>query len=58
MDKPMCQTCGREKKPIGRDAPDVMAMDLCGHDCPGYLEEPKPSTRWPGEEGDRTGGDV
>jgi len=44
-----CRVCHLRKKPIGRDAPSVMANSLCDRDCPGYYEEPHPGFLWPGE---------
>lgn len=44
-----CLTCGLRKKPIGRSAPLEMANGLCDDECPGYREEPRPGSLWPGE---------
>lgn len=41
-----CETCGRRKKPIGRDSSD---NGLCDQDCHGYYDSPVPTYRWPGE---------
>jgi hypothetical protein len=45
----VCKVCGRQKKPIGRDAPLAMANGLCDSECEGYYNEPKPGYLWPGE---------
>jgi hypothetical protein len=42
-----CESCGLEKKPVGRSAP--LEMYLCNQDCPGYYNDPKPGSLWPGE---------
>lgn len=49
-----CATCGYMKKPIGRSRP--LGVVYCEptlfelHDgCPGYYEDPKPGSLWPGE---------
>jgi hypothetical protein len=53
----ICTTCGKPKKPIGRDAPIRMAGSLCDYDCPGYNQVPYPGQLWPGETlEDLTGG--
>ncbi len=44
---PDCLVCKQRKHPIGRDAP--AASSYCGHDCPGYTQEPRPGHLWPGE---------
>ena len=42
-----CTTCGRTKKPIGRDS---MSNDGCTREeCDGYSAEPYPGCLWPGE---------
>lgn len=43
---PVCDTCGRRKKPLGRDSAD---NGLCGTDCPGYAQGAIPGHLWPGE---------
>lgn len=49
-----CATCGRTKKPIGRDA-GIAHNSFCAGDhpgekgCPGYRQEPYPGDLWPGE---------
>jgi hypothetical protein len=43
---PQCRTCGRIKKPRGRDSMD---NGRCDSDCPGYKEDPAPGHLWPGE---------
>jgi hypothetical protein len=48
-----CRACGRRKKPWGRSAPLEMCNGLCDQDCEGYLAEPFPPTRWPGEACDK-----
>lgn len=45
-----CLTCGKRKKPIGRDAAPAIANSLCDQDCPGWREEPYPGDLWPGEK--------
>lgn len=45
-----CTTCGRRKKPIGRDAAAAMANGLCDDDCDGYRKDPLPGELWPGEK--------
>ena len=43
-----CATCGRRKKPIGRDAPP--SWHGCDHhECDGYMDAPYPPSLWPGE---------
>ena len=48
-----CTVCGRRKAPRGRSVPDAMASGLCtmGPDfqCPGYDEDPRVGSLWPGE---------
>lgn len=44
-----CQTCGLRKSPVGRSVPLPMANSLCDFECPGYREEPRPGSLWPGE---------
>lgn len=57
-----CTTCGRRKKPVGRDAPTAMANGLCDRECLGYREAPDPGHLWPNEklpgEPDNEYGDV
>ena len=45
---PECQTCGKEKKPIGRDAA-ARGPEFCDHECTGYLDDPHPGYDWPSE---------
>ena len=42
-----CGTCGRMKKPFGRDAP--VSSSYCAYGCTGYEKEPLPGSLWPGE---------
>lgn len=44
---PICGTCGRQKKPIGRDA--AVDTSYCDRDCAGYRDDPQPGHFWPGE---------
>lgn len=45
-----CATCGRQKKPIGRDAAPAAANGYCDREsCEGYDQEPLPDRLWPGE---------
>lgn len=44
-----CTVCGRVKQPAGRSVPAELYDSLCGGDCQGYYEEPRPSSLWPGE---------
>jgi hypothetical protein len=44
-----CTVCKMRKSPIGRSAPLEMANSLCDDECPGYREDPKPGSLWPGE---------
>lgn len=44
-----CTTCGMRKKPVGRSAPLEMANGLCDQDCPGFYNEPRSGSLWPGE---------
>ena len=46
---PICDECGRRKKPRGRDSMD---NGLCDSDCPGYRRIPKSGHLWPGEIAD------
>lgn len=46
---PVCEVCGRRKKPLGRSEPAEGAGGLCGPDCSGYYLEPTPGHLWPGE---------
>ena len=41
-----CTVCGRTKKPVGRDSMD---NGLCSYECPGYREDPRSGSLWPGE---------
>jgi hypothetical protein len=43
---PKCATCGRTKKPVGRDSMD---NGLCQEDCDGYHQPPYAGHLWPGE---------
>lgn len=56
IDKPdvgayvICDTCGREKAPVGRSTPPVLAADYCDSDtCEGYYDDPRPQDLFPGE---------
>ncbi len=42
-----CSVCPRAKSPVGRSAP--MESCLCNHECPGYYQDPQPSSLWHGE---------
>lgn len=44
-----CVVCHRRKTPRGRSAPLEMANSLCDHGCPGYDQEPRAGSLWPGE---------
>ena len=44
---PQCLTCGRTKKPNGRDAPP--SSSYCDSDCRGYWDSPSPGHLWPVE---------
>jgi hypothetical protein len=46
---PECTVCRRRKHPIGRDPGVYAANGYCGHDCPGYSQEPTSGHLWPGE---------
>lgn len=48
-----CATCGQVKQPVGRSA--ALADYGCNDDCPGYREEPRPGSLWPGERSDEFG---
>lgn len=53
-----CATCGYTKKPRGRSEP--LGTYYCiplwdGHGCPGYYDEPRPGSLWPGERSDEFG---
>jgi hypothetical protein len=51
-----CAVCGQQKHPLGRDPGVYAANGYCGHDCPGYMQEPRPGQLWPGERyGDSLG---
>lgn len=50
-----CTVCNLRKKPIGRSAPLETANSLCDHECPGYYEDPKPGSLWPGETEEQFG---
>lgn len=43
---PDCLTCGRQKKPYGRN---TMTTGYCDSDCPGYQDEPRAGHLWPDE---------
>lgn len=45
-----CTTCRRSKKPFGRDPGAAAANGYCDRECPGYFEDPEPTSLWPGEE--------
>lgn len=45
---PMCRTCHRTKKPIGRD--QGLAASYCDTDCEGYAQDPVPPRFWSLEE--------
>ena len=47
---PQCGVCERPKAPFGRDPGVMMTGSLCGHECPGYLQDPKPGHLWPDEK--------
>lgn len=48
----MCPACGRQKKPIGRDA-SAARSDMCTlYSCDSYDKEPFPQDLWPGERRD------
>lgn len=49
-DMPSCLVCHRPKAPFGRDPGVMMAGSLCGHECPGYNQDPKPGHFWPDEK--------
>ena len=42
-----CKTCGINKAPRGRSIP--FGSFLCGPDCAGFDQDPKPGDLWPGE---------
>ena len=42
-----CRTCGLPKKPLGRDSAAVIAR--CDYECPGYWNDPRAGSLWPGE---------
>jgi len=45
-----CTVCGRRKPPIGRSVPMDTAGGYCDtHDCPGWQQEPRSGSLWPGE---------
>lgn len=46
---PECATCHRTKHPRGRDPGIYAANGYCGHDCPGYYDEPRSGHLWRGE---------
>lgn len=46
---PICTTCHLRKPPRGRSVAPEMANGMCGYDCRGYLDNPKPGHLWPGE---------
>jgi hypothetical protein len=47
---PLCEVCGKMKKPIGRSAP--LESCYCDEECLGYRQEPTPGHLWPGELAD------
>ena len=49
----VCTVCGFTKKPIGRSAP--FNAYYCEDECPGYRQEPRPGSLWPGETSDEFG---
>ena len=42
-----CAVCDDMKKPIGRSGP--VGAHYCDDGCPGYRQEPRPGSLWPGE---------
>ena len=49
-----CTTCGKRKKPIGRDA-GIAIDNYCydygdGYGCSDYHKDPRPAAHWPGED--------
>ena len=58
--EPDCAVCHRRKKPLGRSLPLAMENGYCGHDCPGYMQDPQPGHLFHSEwrahvEGDHSG---
>jgi hypothetical protein len=49
---PECKVCGQRKRPRGRSVPTEAENSYCGHDCPGYNEDPQPGHFWPSESDD------
>lgn len=49
---PRCLTCHKTKPPRGRDVGVIAANGYCGHDCPGFREEPLSGHLWPEEWAD------
>lgn len=45
----ICTSCGRVKKPIGRDEHPAASGSHCTYDCPGYTEPPFAGYLWPSE---------
>ena len=50
-----CTVCGMRKAPRGRSVPLEMANGMCGWECPGYAQDPKPDDLWPGETREQFG---
>ncbi len=42
-----CSYCKRTKDPIGRSVPH--GQSGCDGECPGYRQDPRPGSLWPGE---------
>jgi hypothetical protein len=42
-----CAVCRHCKAPIGRSVP--LGFFMCDDECPGYRDEPRPGSLWPGE---------
>lgn len=42
-----CNLCGRNKAPFWRSI--GYGLYLCERDCPGYYQDPRPGSLWPGE---------
>jgi len=46
-----CTVCEKPKAPWGRDVAAAVASDFCeAPDCPGYMKDPHPGFKWPGED--------
>jgi hypothetical protein len=41
---PTCTVCGMRKQPLGRSVGMEMANGVCSWDCPGYRQDPQPSS--------------